>query len=291
MEDLLTTPSLILLTLLSLAACVVAIGRLFRKGAGRGVSEGALLAICAIGSAALFVYRWRYVYGRPPPVEAHVDGLLLIAALFAAAVLFLGGKSRLPGITPFATPVLTLILAWAICASRFTFQLFNLDSPVKTVHRVGVYLGALFIAVAATAAVMYLYAHRRLRRKADPSAQSPLASLEKIERTIIQSSALGFALLTLGLITGVVIVESGPTRLGPGWWYSPKVVLATAVWLIFAVVMNVRHATRFRGARAAWLSIAGLVLLLATFGVVVNAMPPTQHTTESPSAVIHGKVP
>ncbi len=139
MNDILTTVSLTSLTLLSLAVSVMAIVRLVRKTpALRG--EGVLLIICALGSGALFIYRWLLVYGKLPPVEAHVDGLLLIAALLAAAVLFLRGPSRLPGITPFAAPVLTLLLAWAICAGTFTFQLFNLASPVRTFHVIGVYV-------------------------------------------------------------------------------------------------------------------------------------------------------
>jgi len=37
--------------------------------------------------------------------------------------------------------------------------------------------------------------------------------------------------------------------------------------VIYALVKNVRHATAFRGVRAAWLSIGGLALLLATFAL------------------------
>ena len=74
--------------------------------------------------------------------------------------------------------------------------------------------------------------------------------------------------MTLWLAVGVVVVSREPPALGPNWWYSPKVILATCVWLIFAIVMNVKHTSLFRGARAAWLSIAGLVLLIATFGIV-----------------------
>ena len=53
--------------------------------------------------------------------------------------------------------------------------------------------------------------------------------------------------------------------------------LALAVWGIYALAMNVRQTTSFRGARAAWLCIAGLVLLLITYGIVVSL--PADHRT------------
>ena len=66
----------------------------------------------------------------------------------------------------------------------------------------------------------------------------------------------------------VSLHTANASALGPGWWHSPKIVLSAAAWLVYALVKNVRYATRFRGARAAWLSIAGLLLLLAAFGTV-----------------------
>lgn len=271
-----TTPVLILLTILSLAASVLSI-RALLVARGRATSKGALRLIifCAIGSAAILFYRAYFIHDPgQPPLTAHVDGLLLLATLFGAVVWFLSSPSRLPGINTFAAPLLTLILAWAICASHFTFQLFILDSPVKPVHQTSSYLGALFIAISAVASMMYLHVKKGLKINNRPTELLPVASLEKVERLLIKSSALGFALLTLGLITGLLIqLFSDQTRLGSGWWHSPKVMLSGVIWLIFAVVMNVRHATLFRGRRAAWLSIIGLVLLLITFGLV-TLLPP-----------------
>ena len=270
MHDPLTTLTLIVLTLLSLAACVVAIGRLLRPlaFAGARAVQYTLFGACITGCMTLFLYRAWVVHHGWQPLQSHVDGLLLIALLFAVMVLFLQSRGGVWGLTTFGLPVLTVILAWSICASFWTFQWFQIDSVWKTVHLAGVYLGTLFFLVAAIAGGMFLYAHRRLQRKRDGAVVKKLASLESIERLIVWSSTVGFGLLTLGLATGVVIIGFGPNRLGAGWWHSPKVVLAASVWLIYFMLINTRHAVFFRGTRAAWLSIVGLVLLLTTFGVV-----------------------
>jgi len=280
MRDIPTTISLAVLTAISLAACIQAVARLLGAATDKSRRlQYALVGLCVLGSTGVFMYRLLVVHQRWQPLQSHVDGLLLIASLFGVMVLFLQSRGGVAGLVTFALPVLTLILAWSVCASAWTFHPFEIDSVWMVVHLACVFLGALFFCVAAVAGGMFLYAQWRLRHKAETLGAPRLASLEAIERLMVWASALGFSLLTLGLVTGLVIVTSGPTRLGPGWWYSPKIILAVVVWLIYALVMNTRHATRFRGVRAAWLSIAGFVLLWVVFGIV-NALPGSQENDQ-----------
>lgn len=278
MTDTLTTISLIALTLLSLAAWFVALSRARRVARGEPVTTFAslqtfLVGLCIALGAGLFIYRTLAVHKRWQPLEAHVDGLILIGALLAMTVTYLVKRGRMKGLSLFALPFLAVTFAWAICASLWTFRPFGeINSVWKMIHLSSVYGGMLFFIMAAIAGGMYLYVQKTLHTRHDPSATRPFASLEAIETLIVRTSALGFALLSLGLVTGLIIVTGGETRLGTGWWHSPKVLLAGAAWLVYAVVMNVKHTTHFRGARAAWLSIAGLILLLATFGIA-TALP------------------
>jgi len=291
-DDPILTTILAALTLISAAAFILSVGRLvgrFRSSSTH-VLMRCLTGVCALGAAALFIHAAVFIHGDWRPLQAHVDGLLLVAALLGGTIVFLQGPSRLPGISTFALPVLTFVLAWAICASRWTYFRFETDkgtmaSVWQTVHLLGVYAGTIFVSIAAVAGGMYLYVQRRLRRKRD-SAGGPMASLEAIERWIIHTSTAGFAMLTLGVASGIVIATSGPTVMGPHWWYSSKFVLSFVVWVIYALLMNVRHATAFRGRRAAWLSVAGLVLLLATFGIAVSLAIHAEHTPVNSDAAV-----
>jgi ABC-type uncharacterized transport system permease subunit len=273
MQSPVTTLALVGLTVMSGAASVGAI-----RGLRGGVESKAAiwrragLAGVTLGAGAVFIYRWLALHASWQPLESHVDGLLLLAALLTGTAWYLGAPSRLPGLPAFAMPLTTLLVAWAFCASWFTFRPFSHFTTLwKSVHLACVYLGTLSYAIASMAAAAYLYARRQMRVKGSPLTTARLgawASLETLEKLTIRWATLGFALLTLGLATGLVVVSSGPTRLGPTWWVSPKVLLATASWASYALLMNVRFASAFRGARAAWLAIAGLVLILATFGAV-----------------------
>ncbi|MEM8739422.1 MAG: cytochrome c biogenesis protein CcsA [Planctomycetota bacterium] len=283
MSPTLTNLGLMGLTGVSAAASVVAVIRLRATmlratGGQEGTQErpskralNVLVAVVAVGSAGLLAQRWWASGSGWNPLRAHVDGLLLIASMLAAVGLYVHRRPRLGGLSAFYLPLLTVILAWAVCASAWTYRPFNMETlhPVwRGVHLMGVYVGTLGCTVAAVAGVMYLVVARRLKLKRNPGGLMRLASLEALEQVIVQASTLGFALLTVGLVSGVVVLVEEGERLGPGWWTSPKVVLAFAAWGLYAVVMNVRVATVFRGRRAAWLAITGLVLLWGVYGIV-----------------------
>jgi len=261
-----------LLAVLAAAASGVALHRLFhpdRPGATMRLLT-TLVAVVTLGSALLYVALWLRG-GRWQPIESHVDGLLLMATCHGAAVLFILSRRQLFGLSAFALPILTLFLAWAMCAAKWTYQPFNLETlhPVwMMLHLAGVYLGTLGAGVAAVAGAMYLYVQARLKHKTDLAAMGRLASLETLEKLIVRAATVGFVLLSLGLVSGgVITLDGGPAVAG---WYAVKVVIAVVAWALYALLMNVRYSAAFRGTRAAWISILGFALLFVVYGVVVT---------------------
>jgi len=279
MNNAVTTAALVLLTLTATAASVLAIVQLRRGEVDTSLRQWrrGLEWATTLGAAAVFVLRVRFVHQGWAPLAAHVDGLLLLAVLLGATTLLLNRPAYLPGISAFASPVQALLLCWAICASSFTMTLFELGSFWSNLHLVSVYVGGLFFAVAASAGGMFLYRQRQLRSKDAVHDKRPFASLERIENVMIRSSALAFAALTLTVVMGAVLASTSDESVDTRVWV--KIGLAAVIWFIYLIVMNVQHATVFRGTRAAWLSIAALVLILATFGVAVSGDSPGDATT------------
>jgi ABC-type uncharacterized transport system permease subunit len=282
-----------LLALLAAAASVLAIRRLTRGETAAGLGRGQHVLVWAItvGSAAVFAYR---VYAKGwNPVSSHLDGLMLLATLLGITLLFLQRRPRMEPIGAFTLPLLTLVLVWALCPESKQAWAFSESEAARAwtrMHLAFVYVGTLASAVAATAGAMYLYVEHRLHQKRRLGSIGRLASLEKLETMIIRQATLGFTLLSLGLLTGLVVITSHRSELVPGWWHTPKIVLATVAWLVYAILMNLRSATAFRGARAAWLSIAGLVLLLSTYAVV-SALPGPLRTPDSSISAVHAEAP
>jgi ABC-type uncharacterized transport system permease subunit len=269
MPDTITTISLVCLMLLALAASALAIAR----SLGRSVdtkSRGQRLLLWLVAFAGAGLYSYQHLRYRAPLLGSHLDGLLLLATLFAFTAIYL--QHRLRGSGAFTLPLLIFLLAWAVCAGTFTSHPFPIHSIWFTAHLATLILGMLGFAAAACGGVMYLYADRRLRSKHAAAPAGGLASLESIERLIVYTAAFGFALFALGLVTGLILIVAKPHD--PNWWRQPKVVLGTAAWLLYAAVMHARYATRYRGRRAAWLAIVGLILILATWALATRSPHP-----------------
>ena len=92
-----------------------------------------------------------------------------------------------------------------------------------------------------------------------------LPSLETLERVGRGALSLGFPVLTVGLLAGVVWAELISAPLGRHWYGDPKVVGGFVVWLFYAAVLHARLYMRVQGRRAALLTIVGFVLTVASF--------------------------
>jgi len=258
-------------------------GRVDRPHPAVSIAMGLML----LASVVLLLGRWWHSGELTRPLHAHVDGLVLIAALLLAALMYLRWRPRMLMVSVIGLPVLTFLYAWAVCAAAWTYQPFRLESLTGVwswLHLMGVYVGTLCFVVGAVAAAAYLYVHRRIKLKDELASIGRLPSLEKLEGMVINTATIGFVVLSVGLIGGIVVLGREPGALQRGGWMITKIVMAVCAWLIYAVLINVRFSSRFRGARAAWLSIAGLVLIIATYALVTAL--PSASEAPTPSAAV-----
>ncbi|MEM1209830.1 MAG: cytochrome c biogenesis protein CcsA [Planctomycetota bacterium] len=230
--------------------------------------------VALVGAGALAVLGFEMATdGQWRPLASHLHGLLLLSALLAGAIVFLWLRTRLTGLTLLATPVLAFFLLWAVCASWWTFRLFELNAVVAAwswLHLGGVYAGTAAAVLAATGGVAYLWAQRSLRRHQGGPKLLGLGSLERLERWTADAASLGFVLLTVGLVSGLVILAETPGAIGGGVWGWVKVGLASVAWATYAAAMFTRRSEIMRGSRGAWLAIGGFVLLVVVYGIVVS---------------------
>ena len=224
-----------------------------------------------IGSVAVLI--WHSAQrGRWLPLEDNFDSLIWLGILITLFVLYVQTTRPIVGIDFFLLPVVILLL---IAAAVFGRNKPNQYVP-KTwdwVHRASAYGGAVAFAVAGAVGAMYLITNARLRRKSSKPGIL-FGSLERLEQLTRISVTLGFALLTVGLITGTIFYlhRDPENRMQARWFLNPTVVLTFAVWVIYALVLHAPINPTFRGRKAAMLSIVGFVLMIATL-VAVQYMP------------------
>jgi ABC-type uncharacterized transport system permease subunit len=218
-------------------------------------------------TVALAVLVWHSIARQSwLPLEDNFDALIWLAVVLAVFVMYVQRRKPLGGLDWFVMPIVILLLVGALVTGLARPQMYDVHNLWSWTHLAGVYGGAAAFAVAGAAGAMYLITNYRLRHKVALAGPS-LGSLERLEHLTLTAVTLGFALLTLGAIIGFMKMtyENRPAPL-------TKLVLSSAVWVVFAVVLHSPFFPSFRGRRAAVLSIVGFVLMIGTI-VAVLLMP------------------
>jgi ABC-type uncharacterized transport system permease subunit len=220
-----------------------------------------LLAFGAIGHAT-YVGLASFV-ARVCPIHS-VHFFLSVASLFAIAA-YLTFRRRLR-IEPLGVLVGPLGLA-------FLLGTFFLGKPGPeprlsplfiTLHVIANLLGTALFWLAGGAAALYLVQEKRLKQKR--ASKSRLPPLDTLDRAVHRFLVAGFPFLTMGIITGTIRAQSLEAA-------DMRSILGYALWLLIGAVLLLRVTAGWRGRRAAYGTIAGLVGV--TTILVIYALRPS----------------
>ncbi len=118
------------------------------------------------------------------------------------------------------------------------------------------------LSVAALLAIMLWLQERALRRRDFHAWLRALPPLADLETLLFRTIAVGFSLLTLTLVTGVLFVDNLLEQK-----LVHKTVLSVLSWLVFGTLLVGRRRYGWRGIKAVhWTLSAMALLLLAFFG-------------------------
>jgi len=118
------------------------------------------------------------------------------------------------------------------------------------------------LSIAALLAIMLWLQERALRRRQFQPWLRALPPLTELESLLFRVITVGFALLTLTLVTGVLFVDDLLAQK-----LVHKTVLSVLSWLVFGVLLVGRRRYGWRGRKAVHWTLTAMVLLgLAFFG-------------------------
>jgi ABC-type uncharacterized transport system permease subunit len=263
----------IILVVLAIAIYVIgggiSLSRMWRDRPGSRIAAKACMYSGVCLSLAVLV--WRAISRASwVPLEDNFDVLLWLAVILSLFVLYVQRRKPIGGLDWFVMPIVILLLIAALIVGQ-TQQREYVRNAWTYVHFISSFGGAAAFAVAGAAGAMYLIANYRLRNKVALSGPN-LGNLERLEHLTLTAVTLGFALLTIGAITGFIKIKF-EHRHAP----LAKVVLSVSVWVVYALVLHSPLNPSFRGRRAAVLSIVGFVLMLGVI-VAVLLMPSSSPT-------------
>jgi cytochrome c-type biogenesis protein CcsB len=87
-------------------------------------------------------------------------------------------------------------------------------------------------------------------------------TMETLDEVGYKTIAIGFPLLTVGIITGAVWANKA---WGTYWGWDPKETWSLITWLMYAAYLHARLTRGWRGKRAAILSMVGFLAVIFTY--------------------------
>lgn len=220
---------------------------------------GALLHCAAIGFRCAELQRAPFV----TPAEA----LSLLAWIVALVYLALDAFWKLWPAGPFALGLSFLMVVfgagWHPVKGGPLRDAELLGESAISLH-ITATVGAIgAFALAFCCAALYLIAHRILKTKNGLQWMKRLPPLKTVETVAFVLVALGFPLLTLGILSGVLRAANG--GLPAGWPMDPKALLAYAVWFVYGAYLIARLGLNWPATRTSGVLLIGLALCLLLF--------------------------
>ena len=211
--------------------------------------------------AASIVLRGMEVHSLP--ITQTYEAFSFYGALTALGFLVAYAKYRIAPLSVFVFPLIFIMTFVAnLSYDQSSSVPVMLRSKWIYIHIPLVFLGftALFLAFAA--AVMYLLQARELKSKHATMFHNRLPSLEVCDDLAYKSLAIGFPLITLGIVSGALWAQA---VWGSTWPKDIKVMLSFVTWFVYLVLIHYRLIAGWRGKKAAYLAIVGFIGVLLTF--------------------------
>ena len=229
------------------------------KAASLSLLCGVLVETAAIGM------RWYESYqmgiGRAPLTNLY-ESLVFFAWATAVVYLLMEKKFKIRTMGAFIAPFPFLIMAYAALNPNDIQPLVPaLKSNWLISHVVSCFAGYAAFAVSFGVSVLYFFKEKAEKRphESGGSLWDFLPSSSALNEIGYKTIAIGFPLLTIGIVTGAFWAN---VAWGTYWSWDPKETWSLIVWLIYAAYLHARIARGWRGRRAALLSIIGFAATL-----------------------------
>ena len=223
----------------------------------RGFTASAAIAALMLHSIALYALVF-----TPGGMDLGIFNALALTgwlmALIALAAMARPAFGSL-GIVLYPLAGLSLLLAECLPGDRLLVP--SRGWPLDT-HILVSLVAYSLLGVAALQAVVLALQEHRLRHGHAGGILGALPPLQEMESFLFQLIAMGFALLTLALFTGLIFVHNFMAQ-----HLVHKAVLSALAWIVFAVLLWGRWRFGWRGRTAIRWTLGGFaVLVLAYFG-------------------------
>jgi len=225
----------------------------------RSTARAILIMTAAMHTITLIA---RYMEGRHTPITNMHEAVSFFAWSMTIAFLTFRWRHQVKNFGAFVTVVISLLMTVAAAADHTVGTLPPaLQSNWLPVHASIALLADAFLALGFCGGVMYLLQEREIKSRRFGIFYERLPSLEALDTLNQHCLAIGFPLLTLGIITGSIWAKQA---WGAYWQWDPKETWSLITWFFYAAMLHLRFTMGWRRRRAAIMSIIGFASALFT---------------------------
>ena len=129
-------------------------------------------------------------------------------------------------------------------------------------HIILVFAGEAALALACGTGILYLLQEKGIKTKSPGFFFKRLPSLDLLDNVGYTCITIGFALLSVGLVTGFIYAKSVWGRF---WSWDPKEIFSVGSWLVYAALLHLRLYSGWRGRKSAIMTIIGFLIIIFAF--------------------------
>ncbi len=203
------------------------------------------------------------IFNNRCPITNIYETLSMCSFLIVAVYLFVHWRYKLESLSVFIFPLVFVMSLVATLGNPVSAW----SSPVVrdtwlTVHIVLVLLGISALLFTAVASLLYLFQERELKAKRPRKFYYRLPALGTLDELISRFMAVGFVLMTLGVIAASTWAS---IELKTDWISQPKISLSFFTWGIYMALVFLRTTAGWRGRKAAIMTVTALGLSAFTW--------------------------
>ncbi len=195
------------------------------------------------------------------PLSSSGESFTSLALIVGAGSLYARRLPRMELLEGVLKPVAAVLLALGLVLPSEVVTP-ALEGPWLLVHIGGMVLGVAGLTLSFCTSLVWLRVRSRLKAK-QLAGLSRLPSLDQLDRLNTRFTLLGFAALTVGISAGGVWAHfDGFPSL------DPTIIITLLLWAWYAVAIQFRVVSGWRGRLAAAFSVVGFVVMLSCYAVI-----------------------
>lgn len=195
-----------------------------------------------------------------PPITNVFEIFTVLAFSITFSYFLLELATDIRGTGPF---IIIISFVFQLISSMFIVDQFEVKEVLKNnllgTHVISALLGYSGFTISAVYGFLYLTLYKDLKDNRFGLIFNRLPNLEVLEKLSFYSAVLGFILLSIAIIIGVIWLPQA----FPGFSFiDPKLIGTSLVWLLYGIGILSKLFSKWRGKKLILLSITGFVIAI-----------------------------